>query len=296
MNQLITLNGGANPPVLSGSDPEDCTSGCVLTARDVIIDTIPNNAELYYNNALVINGQMISTFNPSLLQLRVTAATLGDTTITFRYSFVDDAIMKDPTPASYKMIWLVPLPARGLTASANLNNNTATIKWFTLSEQNTSYFVVERKYGNTDFTATGNQVRAAGNSDSKSDYQMPDNIGNLMQNEIIYYRIKLVDLDGKVTYSNTVIIRLSKKPGVTIWPNPFQSSLTISITTEKETIVDIKLIDINGKLIRNFSQKVAKGISQIAVQDLAQLPGGVYLIEITDKNAGTTYQKLVKNN
>jgi Secretion system C-terminal sorting domain len=204
--------------------------------------------------------------------------------------------VKGSTPASYKLIWLVPLPAKALIASADLIGNIASIKWFTLSEQNTSYFVVERKYGSTDFTATGNQVKAAGNSDSKSDYQMPDNIGNLMQNEVIYYRIKLVDLDGKVTYSNTVIIRLSKKPGVTIWPNPFQSSLTISITTEKETIVDIRLIDVNGKLIRNFNQKVAKGISQIAIQELGQLPGGVYLIEITDKNAGTTYQKLVKNN
>jgi hypothetical protein len=251
---------------------------------------------LYYNNALILNGQLISNFNPSLLQARVTAATLGDTTINFRYSFVDAAGAKDPTPASYKLIWLVPLPAKALTASADLNGNIASIKWSTLSEQNTSYFVVERKYGNTDFTSTGNQVRAAGNHDSRSDYEMPDNVANLMQNEVIYYRVKLVDLDGKVTYSNTVIIRLSKKPGVTIWPNPFQSSITISITTEKETIVDINLIDVNGKLIRNFNQKVAKGISQIVVQDLGQLPGGVYLIEVTDKNAGTTYQKLIKNN
>jgi hypothetical protein len=239
---------------------------------------------------------MITNFNSSLLQVQVTSSTLGDTSISFSYSFVDAAAIKDPSPANYKLVWLVPLPAKGLTASANLIGNTATIKWFTLSEQNTSYFVVERKYGNADFTATGNQVRAAGKSDSKSDYQMPDNISNLMQNEVIYYRIKLVDLDGKVTYSNTVIIRLSPKPIVTIWPNPFRSSLTISIVIEKETIVDIKLIDINGKLIRNFNQPAAKGISQIAVQNLGQLPGGVYLIEITDKNAGTTYQKLLKNN
>ncbi len=40
VNTVITLNGGINPPVLSGSDPEDCTSGCVLSAKSVIIDVV----------------------------------------------------------------------------------------------------------------------------------------------------------------------------------------------------------------------------------------------------------------
>jgi Bacterial Ig domain/Secretion system C-terminal sorting domain len=297
LNQLITLDGaGMNPPVVSGSDPEDCTSGCVLTTRSVIIDQVPGNSEMYYNGVLVTSGQQFNNFNPSLLQIKVTAAALGDTAITFNYSFVDAAMFKDPSPATYTLIWLIALPANGLTAMANLNGNIATIKWNTISEQNTHHFIVERSIDNRNFTATGNQVPAAGSSDSKRDYQMPDNITSLMQKDIIYYRIKLVDIDGQITYSNVVAVRLSKKPGVTIWPNPFLSAITISITTERETIVDIKLIDVSGKLIRNISQSAAKGISQIAIQDLGQLPGGVYLVEITDKNAGTTYQKLLKNN
>ena len=53
---------------------------------------------------------------------------MGDITISFRYSFVDAAIMKDPTPATYTLIWLMPLPAEGLIASARLNDNNATNK------------------------------------------------------------------------------------------------------------------------------------------------------------------------
>ena len=124
---------------------------------------------------------------------------------------------------------------------------------------------------------------------------MNDNISNLIQNDVIYYRVKLVDQDGKVTYSNVVAVRLSKKPGVTVWPNPFQSAVTISVTTEKETTIDIKLIDVNGKLLKKTTQHVSKGISRITIRDLEKLPGGVYLVEITDKMAGTTYQKLIKN-
>ena len=63
-----------------------------------------------------------------------------------------------------------------------------------------------------------------------------------MQNAVIYYRVKLVDIDGKFKYSNVVALRLSQKPGVTVWPNPFHSSITISITTERETVIDINMI------------------------------------------------------
>jgi hypothetical protein len=297
INQLITLNGaGMNPPILSGTDPEDCLTSCALTSRNVVIDTVPANAELYYNGGLVINGQMITNFNPSLFQLKITAAALGDTTVAFKYSFVDAAIMKDPSPATYTLVWLIPLPVEGLMASANLDGNIATIKWYTHSEQNTSYYVVERSVDNTNFTVTGNKVSAAGNSVTRKDYQLPDNIAGMSQYPVIYYRVKLVDIDGKVSYSNVVAVRLSKKPGVTVWPNPFQSSITISISTDRETTLDIKLIDVNGKALRSMSQSASRGITQVAIRDLEQLPAGMYLVEITDRKAGTTFQKLLKNN
>jgi hypothetical protein len=296
LNQFVTLNGGANPPILSGSDPEDCTSGCLLSSKSVTIDQVPNNAELYYNGALLISGQTISNFNASLFRVKVTSATMGDTTIQFQYSYVDAAMMKDLTPAIYKMSWLVPLPADRLVAIANLQGSTATINWSTLSEQNTSYFIVERSLDNKNFTATGNQVAAAGNSTEKREYQMNDNISSLTQKEIIYYRVKLVDLDGKISYSNTVVVRLSQKPGVTIWPNPFQSYITIGITTTKETNLDIRLVDVNGRIVKNMNQRAPKGTSQVTINNLDQLPAGVYLVEITDQAAGTTFQKIVKNN
>jgi Bacterial Ig domain/Secretion system C-terminal sorting domain len=296
INQLITLNGGMNPPVLSGSDPEDCVSGCVLTTKSVTIDQVPVNAELYYNGSLVTNGFTITSFNPALFNLRITAAAIGDSTVTFSYSYVDAAMMKDPTPATYTLIWLVPLPADRLTAVANLNGTVAAIKWSTLSEQNTKYFTVERSFDNSNWLATGSTVPAAGNSTSKTDYQMPDNIADLMQKKIIYYRVKLTDIDGKTTYSNVVAVRLSQKLQITAWPNPFQTSITINMSTDKATTFNIKLMDLSGKIIRNMSHAAAKGVSQVTLRDVERLPAGIYMLEVADENtANRTVQKFVKN-
>ena len=76
---------------------------------------------------------------------------------------------------------------------------------------------------------------------------------------------------------------------------PFLSNVTISITTESETIIDVNMIDVSGKVLKTITQSVPRGISQISLKDLDQLPAGVYLMEIADKRAGTTYQKLLKN-
>jgi hypothetical protein len=297
VNQVITLNGGGNPPILSGSDPEDCNAGCVLTTHSVMIDQVPVNAELYYNSALVSNGQRIDNFNPGLFQLKITPAGLGDTSIIFNYSYVDAAMMKDPTPATYKLIWLIPLPADGLTAVVSLDEHISTIKWSTLSEQNTSHFVVERSLDNKDFSAVGSQVAAAGNSADKREYQLKDDISGISQNTTsVYYRVKLVDLDGKTKYSNVVVVRLSGRLEVSAWPNPFQSVINISVTTDKSTTFDIRMMDVSGKLIRKTSQAVSKGTSQIALRDLEKLPGGIYLIELRDEKSGsTTVQRMLKN-
>jgi hypothetical protein len=296
-NQVVTLNGGVNPPVLSGSDPEDCASGCVLTANTVVIDQVPVNAELYYNNAMVTNGQMITNFNPSLFQIKLTPAAIGDTVVHFRYSYVDDAMMKDPTPATYSLVWLVPLAADGLTAQANLESNVSTVKWSTTMERNTSHFVVERSLNNRDFTPVGTNVAAAGNSAVRKDYQLKDDVSGLAHNtSVIYYRVKLIDRDNRIKYSNTVAVRLSQKAEVAAWPNPFRSSVTVSINSDKPTVVYLRMMDVTGKLIKQQTMSVAKGTTQFTMNDFDKLPQGTYLLEIKDdRSLISDIRKLVKN-
>ena len=199
------------------------------------------------------------------------------------------------TPATYTLIWLIPLPATGLSTVAILNDNVATVKWSTLSEQNTSHFIVERSLNNKDFAQVGNHVQAAYNSESKREYQLPDDITAVANNNVIYYRVKLVDIDGKVSYSNVVAIRLSKSAQISAWPNPFQTTIVLSVTSDKATNFNIRLMDISGKLVRTVSQTVPKGQSQITLKDFDKLTQGIYLLEIMDEKSGTTtVQKLLK--
>jgi Bacterial Ig domain/Bacterial cadherin-like domain len=295
INQLITLNGGANPPLLSGTDPEDCTVGCDLINKSVVINVLPLNTELYYNGILITTGQQINNFDANLLQVKITAAALGSTGTSFTYSYTDAAGKRDPTPATYTINWLGTLPVTGLKATANLQGTVATIKWETLSEYNTDYFILERSMDNISFSAVGNKVDAAGNSDTKLEYKQDDNVSGLIQNAVIYYRVKLTDIGGKIKYSNVAVVRLNKVIGITAWPNSFTSYVTIGVNVDRSTDLKISLTDAAGKFIAEKNVHVVKGVSQFTLNGLDKLANGVYLLNVTDKNSGSkTIYKLIK--
>jgi len=190
---------------------------------------------------------------------------------------------------------LITLPATGLKATASLQGVIATIKWETLSEQNTDYFILERSLDNSSFTPIGSAVVAAGNSVSKQVYQQGDDISSLVQQSIIYYRVRLADIDGKMKYSNVVAVRMNKTIGITAWPNPFTSSITVNISSGQNTELIIRVTDMAGRVIRTNNQQVPRGISQVLFNNLDQIANGIYLLDVIDKNSGNhTVYKLIK--
>lgn len=293
-SQLITLSGGSNPPVLSGKDPEDCSAGCLLTNKSVIIDEVPSNTELYYNGLLVSNWQLITNFNPSLLQVKIIAATISSTSTFFRYSYVDVAGKKDPVPATYTLFWLTALQSAGLEVNARIYNNDAFVNWKTETEYNTDYFIVERSQDNINYTSVG-KVSAAGNSNKSRDYSFIDQAAGLIQSNTIYYRIKLVQKNGNILFSNPVLLRLNKTIRLMAWPNPFKSFILLNIYSEQKTELQIHLTDVTGRLILSYNKIVLNGTLQQTINTPTNLANGIYILSVTNKETGNiTVFKLIK--
>ena len=295
VDQLITLNGGGNPLAFSGTDPEDCNSGCTLTNHTVIINTIPANGELYYNGVLVTSGQQINNFDPALLDIKITAATIGSSNISFGYSFADAAGSTNPVPATYNIFWSPALPVKGLALSASITASKVYLNWKTIAEINSSYFEIERSLNNKDFVKIANNIPAAGNSNTAKQYGFTDDAGNFQQAVIVYYRIKIVDLQGKFSYSNIAPIRLNKDGAIAVWPNPFKSFVTVNFNSRQNNQFAITVADMAGKTIARYNQRVAKGLSQLTIDGVGNFPKGMYLLDIKDQHTGKhIVYKLIK--
>lgn len=286
VGQFITLNGGSNPPVLSGNDPEDCTTGCSLDSRNVVIDVVPTNSDMFYNGVLVTAGQLIINFNPDLLRIQFTAATLGSKTTEFYYSFVDSAGVKDPVTAIYSLNWLTLLPVKGLQLTAVKSGKTSVLNWKTLSEINSTHFEIERSIDGRNYVKTGINVNAAGNSDVEKLYQLTDDISSLNA-PLIYYRVKLLDKNNKYAYSNVATVKMPENGAVIkVSPNPFLSDITINISVEENTSFAVRMLDISGRTISNSTEKITREKPTLTLRYLGGLVKGIYLVEITDTLTG----------
>jgi hypothetical protein len=73
------------------------------------------------------------------------------------------------------------------------------------------------------------------------------------------------------------------RPKISIYPNPFSNNTTISYTLEKASQVDIKVIDIQGRIITTLVQGNEPSGQHTAEFNAGQYscPTGVYLVKIT---------------
>jgi hypothetical protein len=161
-----------------------------------------------------------------------------------------------------------PLPLNLIYFNGSVQNGNTQLSWKTNNEINTLHFEVENSNGATAFSTIA--VVQAQQLSSGSDY------GTVHTNPFIngavqYYRLKIIDKNGRFTYSN--IIRLSNSSGGTdlsIFPNPAAESISISSNKKQEAV----LTNSAGQLITKIV--LLKGSQTINISKLA---AGIYFIK-----------------
>lgn len=290
-NSIVTLNGSgltASPAPLTGIDPEEGNLGAGKTFA-ITTGAAMNGNKLYYNG-VEINGTIsIANYDPSLLTVKFSGA--GSVELMFTYQSYD-AAGKASNSAIYHIQWISLLPVRVFEASATVTGTAVTVNWKTENEINTSRFYVERSTDNRSFT-TITTAAAAGTSVHARNYSTRDDISSIT-GTVIYYRIKLVDVDGKVTYSNTVVVRIAGIDAVKVFPNPFVENINVAYYSTVNTTTVIKLVDMSGKTVAQTTNKTIKGSNQVTIANLKNIAGGMYLLQVADAANNSYFVQKVK--
>jgi|SRR6186713_2528881 len=102
----------------------------------------------------------------------------------------------------------------------------------------------------------------------------------------------MTDLDGKFTYSKTVVIQpATNSPfNISFSPNPFHESLSIGMTTPGPTTALLSVTDISGKKVLQQSVNLRKGDNKVPLYKAATLQPGVYLLTLTSNGQQETRQ------
>ena len=180
----------------------------------------------------------------------------------------------------------LPVSLRSFTAARN--NSNVLLKWETATEENSRGFYIERNLGNNVWQTLGFVPTKAmnGNSTSLLNYEYPD-INNAKG--ITQYRLRQIDINGKQAYSPIRAVRAGGQKGKTIvYPNPSNDGKVNVVFADVNTIRDVSLMDMNGRVIKQW-----KGVANNNIL-IDNLIAGFYTIRIIDTETGEqTVEKIV---
>jgi endonuclease I len=165
-------------------------------------------------------------------------------------------------------------------------NNSVLLKWYATYETNFDKFIVERSTDGVNFIPVG-EVRGS----NLANYHFVDD--NLPGKSILYYRLQLVDKDGRREVSRAISVRLNHSiTSVAVFPNPTSGPLTISLQRELNSSAQIEIVDITGR--RMINRTVPAGTIRFSV-DVRNLVSGQYFLKIfnADENIRQSFM-LVK--
>ncbi len=169
------------------------------------------------------------------------------------------------------------------------------VVWTTENEQNYTNFTVERSTdGGTTFNALGGFASSAQSTYSYLD-KVPVNGPNM-------YRLKIVDLNGTISYSNVVTIMYANTGqiainGLMVYPNPTANMINLSITSNQTTgtsttpagakaSYNIEIVNNQGSVIKSTQSS-----SPLWQSDVTALTPGTYFIRVINTSNNTVVGK-----
>ncbi|MES2774736.1 MAG: choice-of-anchor J domain-containing protein [Bacteroidota bacterium] len=190
----------------------------------------------------------------------------------------------------------IALPVNYAELSGIRNGGKVDLSWITRSEINNKSFEIERSADGRGFASVGIVYSKApgGNSTLPISYSFADLQPLIISN---YYRIKQTDIDGKVTYSNTVFVKGLKASVFslnTIFPNPARERITAALQSPFADNITLVVTDMAGKVIKRQVANMAVGDNNVSV-DVASLPAGSYLLKaVCNNGCETAVRKFTK--
>lgn len=167
------------------------------------------------------------------------------------------------------------LPLKLLSFNVINNNGYASLSWQTCNEVNVKEFEVQKSSDAQNFASISSIAAKNGSCGTTYSYNDPKQLAGKS-----YYRIRMVDNDGRSTYSGIVSIDGKLVTKISVFPNPVTDNISLS-HPKAESGATIKIISFNGNVVATMP--VVKDAVQTNL-NLSKLAKGNYMLVF--RNAG----------
>lgn len=238
----------------------------IITYR---IEMIPKNFSVIGLSAKIVDQYLktethVSLTDSSHIDFRVTADANSARTDRFLLVFGTDAAAG-------------MLPLHFVKTNTSYENDAVILQWQTASEQNLDEYVIEKSSDGTQFTNTALSVGAM--NTSAANYQLTDNHPYAGAN---YYRIKAVDKDGRISYSDVMkVLATNVKAVINLFPNPANTSnIRLRFSGQQAGDYTINIVNSFGIVMHSQNEKLTTAGTEIKLSVNKSLPTGIYHVDV----------------
>lgn len=182
------------------------------------------------------------------------------------------------------------LPVQLLSFNAILQNKTVNVAWKTTNEVNTDHFVVERSSEARTFTDL-QTITAKGNGSTNVESYAITDLQPLQGTS--YYRLREVDKEGKITYSNVVSVTILANGMLIISPNPVHDNVHVLLQSRTSGQATFVVTDVTGKIVTKQKNNIIEGTNTFQIP-AASLSKGLYVLKVIQNNAVLQSVKFIK--
>lgn len=188
------------------------------------------------------------------------------------------------------------LPVEMAGFDASIDDASVQLSWTTASETNNAGFRIQRRVGEGEkgregaWTRVGS-VEGAGTTSEVQNYRFTD--ADLpYEADALTYRLKQVDIDGTVHFSETVTVErgVEKVRLLGTAPNPVRQQAKVRYALPQRQDVTVQLYDVLGRQVRTVVSEPKEGRHKQSL-DVSGLSSGVYFLRL-QSNGQVRTQKL----
>jgi hypothetical protein len=187
----------------------------------------------------------------------------------------------------------VPLGLDLVDFQARLVKNAVSCHWTTVNERDMQLLTLERSVDGKKFTLLSSHEPKGGQS-IRSQYAHMDEQALQLGVGKLYYRLRLLETNGRVSYSPVRVVDLNAGAleNMAVYPSPFQKEVIVDLNLRAGEAVELEVADVLG---RNVWTRSLTWNPETATQslDLSALPLGAYMLKVKT-DFGQELKKLVK--
>lgn len=172
--------------------------------------------------------------------------------------------------------------------SAYKKDRAVLLKWVTDNKTPGSSYEIE-------YSIDGNNFSGIGKADSK------DIAGNTTQHEFqyaagttasgkIYFRIKQIDAQGKVSYSSIRIVDMNENSaaGFIVYPNPVERNISMQFDRSLNGNYVVEVTNLAGQVMHHRNIKL-NNVNNVQFELTNPPPSGMYYLKLTDSKSKLSY-------